>query len=823
MDIKTVTALTSEQLKGLPTIAIPQALQREELRFVKVMTWDKKAFEVGWTKDTHYAFDDPELLSWMAKGGNYGIRTGIGNLLIIDIDEVERMRELGILDLLPPTYIVRTRSGGLHYYYFCPDFDKKRVMYDLILTEKEIINGGRVVVSLHLGEMQWMGEQCVAPSSRFRIIEEDKVTIQLWKEENGLPIATVSREQILAVFAGKVKYNKKIGGAVASSEEKAAAPTEKKPKEKKTAKGQRAGDWASWLDKVRVEDIALPNPILKDSRTTTGEIAGDSPWHGSKAHTGNFSVNVKKNIWHCFSCDSGGGVLELLAVEMGLIECGDAAPGCLKGHYKALLDELRHRGYTVPEVTGKNAGEKNKSLMYILRDTLQSMFTMATSLMGDVFVWEAGAYRSFPEIEIKGILQELAEGMGLQVTPTLIKDTFESLQYKTVSSTNKDPYILPVSNGVLYLDQLRGGKMRFEPYKEGEAPPLSALRVAYDPLATCEPFITHLEETVEEPDKDIDVIQEFFGFTLFKEQKFAKSMVWVGPGRDGKSVVANVLIKMHGETLVCGVAPHNMSDRFSHFEMYGKMLNVVAEMPKARIMESRGFKEATGNDFIRMEAKFARAFMTKVFLKHLFLANKVSSADDQSDAYYDRFIFIVFPHQFGIGGGAPAKDTSREEKLSTPAMLSGVLNWSLAGLERLFKNDDFSHQGDLIDRIRMHDAFTEPVDIIEEVATKLCVRYPSAEVNMRVFMDVLEQVCFMRGLSMPSQSKVTRVLTDPKGLGYKVVRLRGLISEGARDERETWIMGMQFVSNCETAYEGLIKANRSTVKAMMASTEAAMN
>jgi hypothetical protein len=55
------------------------------------------------------------------------------------------------------------------------------------------------------------------------------------------------------------------------------------------------------------------------------------------------------------------------------------------------------------------------------------------------------------------------------------------------------------------------------------------------------------------------------------------------------------------------------------------------------------------------------------------------------------------------------------------------------------------------------------------------------------------------------------------------VRLRGLVSEGARDERETWIMGMQFVSNCETAYEGLIKANRNTVKAMMASTEAAMN
>jgi hypothetical protein len=33
---------------------------------------------------------------------------------------------------------------------------------------------------------------------------------------------------------------------------------------------------------------------------------------------------------------------------MGLIECGEAGPGCLKGHYKELFEELRRRGYNVP-------------------------------------------------------------------------------------------------------------------------------------------------------------------------------------------------------------------------------------------------------------------------------------------------------------------------------------------------------------------------------------------------------------------------------------------------------------------------------------------
>ncbi len=810
MDYKNLNCLTEEQLRSCPPITIPQRLQREELRFVKLLKWEKKAFETGWTKTANYRFDDPKLLSWMAKGGNYGVACGFGKLLIIDIDQVERMKELGVLDKLNalPTYMVRTRSGGLHYYYFCPDFDKKRVMYDLSLTE---VKGGKTV-ALHLGEMQWVGAQCVAPTSRLRKIEDEpeaKVTIQLWKEEEDRDIATVSQSQILEIFEGKVKYDSKVG------KEEKAAPEKAKGSSKKKVKGKTTSASWDWLEKIPIEKICLPVPLPgKDHRNTTGEVAGDCPFCGSESHTGNLSVNVKTGQWHCFKSNGGGGRLELLAVVMGLIECGEAGPGCLKGHYKALFEELRKRGYNVPEAVGKNATEKRKSLIYVLRDTVLSLMPIATAVSGEMFRWEHGGYKSLPPMEMKGIMQELAEGMGEKVEPRLIRDTYEALQLKTVQIIEEDPYVLPVANGILYLDHLRrnmpGAKIRFVPYKDGELPPLSALSVAYDPLATCDAFIEHLQQSTEDPSRDIDVLQEYAGFTLFKKQLFAKTLCLVGPGRDGKSVFVNVIINMLGGHQTCGVTPQSMSERFASHAMYGKLLNTVGEMPKAKIMETKGFKEATGNDWVSIEQKFMLPYRVRLWLKHIFLANKVPRADDDSDAYFDRFIFIVFPHQFGVGNGTAAADHYREERLSTPAMLSGVLNWALAGLKRLIKNDEFSHQGDLSERIQAHEQFTEPVDVIDEVVTKLCVKSPAFKMNMKQFMMVLEEVCFMQGKSLPHSGKVTRTLKD---LHYKVSWLKGLASEGKRDTYEEWIYGLGFSPGCEEdAYVKLVSAPRSRVK-----------
>jgi phage/plasmid-associated DNA primase len=95
----------------------------------------------------------------------------------------------------------------------------------------------------------------------------------------------------------------------------------------------------------------------------------------------------------------------------------------------------------------------------------------------------------------------------------------------------------------------------------------------------------------------------------------------------------------------------------------------------------------TGRDLIAAEKKFSQTFNFANYAKLLFSANKVPEANDDTSAFFRRWIIIVFPKAF-TGSNA---DPYILEKLTTEAELSGLLNLALAGLRRLLNTGQFSH------------------------------------------------------------------------------------------------------------------------------------
>ncbi|MDD4138044.1 MAG: hypothetical protein PHT99_09170 [Methanoregula sp.] len=85
------------------------------------------------------------------------------------------------------------------------------------------------------------------------------------------------------------------------------------------------------------------------------EIRGSHPVHGSTTGQ-NFTINGRANTWYCFRCETGGGPLEWIAVEDGIIDCSDAKPGCLEGHWPEVFDALHARGYTPDMLTSPGKG-----------------------------------------------------------------------------------------------------------------------------------------------------------------------------------------------------------------------------------------------------------------------------------------------------------------------------------------------------------------------------------------------------------------------------------------------------------------------------------
>jgi len=301
--------------KDCAKITIPAQLQNEAFRFIllrKGKESRKIPAEAGWTKDENkrYQWDSTRLQRHIQRGGNYGVCAGIGELTPLDNDQMELLQDLGILEKLQETFTVRTGSGGFHYYYIIPNLTEKVVLYHPTLKNEkgdykhlgEILSTGFYVV----------GPNCIHPNGEQYIVTND------------VPIATENRDFFLNKFAS-VRTTRR--------------------NEPKREPSKPRSDGIS--DQIRIADIAMP---IRPKNLGGGEIQGEHPLHGAteakdRGKSTNFGINTSKNVWICRAHNSGGGPLEWIAVEEGIIRCSEAGPGCLdRGKFRQVIQAAIKRG-----------------------------------------------------------------------------------------------------------------------------------------------------------------------------------------------------------------------------------------------------------------------------------------------------------------------------------------------------------------------------------------------------------------------------------------------------------------------------------------------
>ena len=155
---------------------IKQFLTDQSLRFTKIRYRSKRPIEKGWTKRP-YTYE--QILPHIGRHTNYGVLTGYGNLAVADADSEELIE--AIEKRLPPTFTVQTGSGGRHYYYKCPELQKRIVLQ---------------AGNKHYGEIQSKGQAVVGPGS----IHPDGNTYQIVR---AAPISTL---EITGLAQGLSQY-----------------------------------------------------------------------------------------------------------------------------------------------------------------------------------------------------------------------------------------------------------------------------------------------------------------------------------------------------------------------------------------------------------------------------------------------------------------------------------------------------------------------------------------------------------------------------------------------------------------------------------------
>jgi len=464
----------------------------------------------------------------------------------------------------------------------------------------------------------------------------------------------------------------------------------------------------------------------------------------------NFSVDLERNCWHCFRCNSGGGGLMWIALENGLLQCHECQKGALRGEkFLQAIKIAQEMGFDVklfdedlsPDVKRffeeRKHGRKKIEVFvpaYVARELMDAYQYVTRKKDETIFRYapESGVYELLGEAHAKRMIRKK---LGKHLSISRQREIINFIKVSTLKDLEDAPErLIVLKNGIL---DLKSGKI------EGFNADyfiLNALPVEYEPNADCPQFKKFLDEVVAKEDQA--TIQEYCGYCLLRDYRHHKSLLLVGEGANGKSTFLEVLRRMLGSPNVANEPLQTLiTNRFAISQLYGKLANIYPDLPAIALKDTGFFKMLTGNDTISAEYKFKDRFDFKNYAKLIFSCNRVPETPDDTVAFFRRWIIINFPNQFLEHD--PRTDKSILEKLTTEKELSGILNWALQGLKRLLDNDGFTTSR-TVEETR--DQYIEASDPVRAFAEQRLVVKPNNVIPKDDVYDTFIQYCRERNL-----------------------------------------------------------------------------
>jgi P4 family phage/plasmid primase-like protien len=205
----------------------------------------------------------------------------------------------------------------------------------------------------------------------------------------------------------------------------------------------------------------------------------------------------------------------------------------------------------------------------------------------------------------------------------------------------------------------------------GNRPPIAFLRFLHD-----------LFRDDADRDAKIMCIQEHVGASLVGQAtRYQRALLPIGEGGEGKSTLANIIVRAFPPGSVEAIAPQDWGQEYRRAMLAGKLLNIVAELPEADILESEAFKAIiTGDPIVGRHIREA-PFTFRPIAGHLFAANRLPGTNDQTEGFWRRLIVIRFNRNFHT---APECDPQIGEKIIA-AELPLVVAWMLEGASRIMR------------------------------------------------------------------------------------------------------------------------------------------
>jgi len=390
---------------------------------------------------------------------------------------------------------------------------------------------------------------------------------------------------------------------------------------------------------------------------------------------------------------------------------------------KDILKRLRHDVYQGLLIKDR-AGATEEIVKQIKKDNW--IYTTKDDIKSEMWIYQEGIYKPNGKSYVKEYCRIVLEKA---YTINLANDVLGKIEADTYIKQedffdNKYVDEIPVINGILNTKTRELGE--FDPKKIF----FNKLPVTYDSNATCE----HIDQFIGDilaKEEDKTVAYELIGQGLFKEYFTEKAGMLVGNGRNGKSKFLELIKRLVGVENTCSVPLRAMKeDNSSLCELHGRLFNLAGDLSNTDLKDTGCFKQTVGRDLLQAHRKFLRDLIFVNYSKHIFACNELPRVYDTTDGFWTKWVLLEFPYKFvskkemeavpeELRGKLKIKDPEIIEKITTDSELSGLLNLALDGLDRLFKNKNFSQTKGTMEIkdfwIRNSDSFAAfCIDCVEE-------------------------------------------------------------------------------------------------------------
>ncbi len=299
----------------------------------------------------------------------------------------------------------------------------------------------------------------------------------------------------------------------------------------------------------------------------------------------------------------------------------------------------------------------------------------------EIFAYNGKVWDAVSAAELNALVSKAMAPWGVQTSKAAAVAKMVAQLAPRRKAEPPPPFKIVFNNGIL---DLRAGTLSSH---DKELFTTALLPYDYDPQAACPEWHAFLDQIFDDRGR-IDLLQEWMGYLMTRDNSFQKVLLMLGPKRAGKGTIGHLLKHLVGEANFSGGSLKSFTEPSFFDGIYRKSLVFVGDSAKrvtGNLAEdvAERIKMISGGDDISFNRKFLPQMSSPVSARIVIASNTVPHLFDDSGALASRIVILPFYKSY-----LDREDRGLEGRLM--AELAGIAAWAIKGWQRLDANGRFT-------------------------------------------------------------------------------------------------------------------------------------